>query len=96
MGLDLCSRAVVGWSMADHMRAELVTQALGMAICQRQPAAGLIMPLNFSQFVEGRKWCLGAREAIDEAHVGAGDASCNGEKIHRVSARFYALQTAIN
>ena len=41
--LDLCSRAVVGWSMADHMRAELVNQALSMAIYQRQPAAGLIM-----------------------------------------------------
>lgn len=41
--LDLCSRAVVGWSMADHMRAELVNQALAMAICQRQPEAGLIM-----------------------------------------------------
>jgi putative transposase len=41
--LDLCSRAVVGWSMADHMRAELVNQALAMAIYQRQPVAGLIM-----------------------------------------------------
>jgi putative transposase len=41
--LDLCSRAVVGWSMADHMRAELVNQALLMALCQRQPAVGLIM-----------------------------------------------------
>jgi putative transposase len=41
--LDLCSRAVVGWSMAEHMRAELVNQAVTMAICQRQPAAGLIM-----------------------------------------------------
>jgi putative transposase len=41
--LDLCSRAVVGWSMANHMRAELVTQALAMATYQRQPAAGLIM-----------------------------------------------------
>jgi len=41
--LDLCSRAVVGWSMANHMRAELVTQALSMAIGQRQPAAGFIM-----------------------------------------------------
>src|SRR5262245_15719091 len=41
--LDLCSRAVVGWSMADHMRAELVNHALSMAIGQRQPAAGLIM-----------------------------------------------------
>ena len=29
--------------MADHMRAELVNQALSMAIFQRRPAAGLIM-----------------------------------------------------
>jgi putative transposase len=29
--------------MADHMRAELVNQALAMAICQRRPAAELIM-----------------------------------------------------
>ena len=41
--LDLGSRAVVGWSMAKHMRAELVNQALAMALWQRQPAAGLIM-----------------------------------------------------
>jgi putative transposase len=41
--LDLCSRAVVGWSMADNRRAELVNQALSMAICQRQPVVGLIM-----------------------------------------------------
>jgi transposase InsO family protein len=41
--LDLCSRAVVGWAMADHMRAELVNQALAMALYQRQPAAGRIM-----------------------------------------------------
>jgi transposase InsO family protein len=41
--MDLCSRAVVGWSMADHMRAELVNQALTIALIQRQPAAGLIM-----------------------------------------------------
>ena len=41
--LDLCSRAVVGWSMADHMQAELVNQALAMALCQRRPPAGLII-----------------------------------------------------
>jgi transposase InsO family protein len=44
--LDLCSRAVVGWSMADHMRAELVNQALAMALWQRQPAAGRIRPTD--------------------------------------------------
>ena len=41
--LDLCSRAVVGWSIANHMRADLVNQALSMALLQRQPAAGLLM-----------------------------------------------------
>ena len=40
--LALGSRAVVGWSMANPRRAELVTQALAMAIGQRQPAAGLM------------------------------------------------------
>ena len=38
--LELGSRAVGGWSMAAHMRAELVNQALALALCQRQPAAG--------------------------------------------------------
>jgi len=41
--LELCSQAVVGWSMANHRLAELVHQALSMALYQRQPAAGLIM-----------------------------------------------------
>jgi len=40
--IDLGSRRVVGWSMADHMRAELVCDALGMAIEHRRPEAGLI------------------------------------------------------
>jgi putative transposase len=41
--LDLYSRAVVGWSMANYRRAELVNHALEMAIGQRRPGAGLIM-----------------------------------------------------
>jgi putative transposase len=40
--LDAFSRRIVGWSMADHLRTELVLDALDMAIAQRQPAAGLI------------------------------------------------------
>jgi putative transposase len=35
--LDVWSRLIVGWSIADHMRTELVTDALGMAILRRQP-----------------------------------------------------------
>lgn len=40
--IDLSSRRVVGWSMADHMRTELVADALRMAVAARRPAPGLI------------------------------------------------------
>lgn len=35
--LDACTRRVVGWSMADHLRSELVVQALDMALERRDP-----------------------------------------------------------
>ena len=35
--MDAYSRLIVGWSIADHMRTDLVTGALGMAIIRRQP-----------------------------------------------------------
>jgi transposase InsO family protein len=40
--IDLGSRRVVGWAMADHMRAELVCDALRMALISRRPPPGLI------------------------------------------------------
>ena len=40
--LDAYSRRLVGWAMADHLRAELVTDALDMALWRRNPAPGLI------------------------------------------------------
>ncbi|MCW3038145.1 MAG: family transposase [Solirubrobacterales bacterium] len=39
---DAYSRRIVGWSMADHMRAELVVDALQMGIARRRPDPGLI------------------------------------------------------
>lgn len=41
--LDLYARKVVGWAMAPSMPAELVCDALNMAIQQRRPAPGLIV-----------------------------------------------------
>jgi transposase InsO family protein len=40
--IDLCSRRIVGWSMGDHMRTELVSDALAMALARRRPGPGLL------------------------------------------------------
>lgn len=40
--LDLCSRRVVGWAMAEHMTEDLVLAALQMAATQRDIPSGLI------------------------------------------------------
>lgn len=40
--LDVFSRRIVGWAMADHVRTELVLTALNLALARRRPAAGLI------------------------------------------------------
>ena len=39
---DLFSRLIVGWSMAEHLRSELVVSALEMALYRRCPERGLI------------------------------------------------------
>jgi putative transposase len=40
--LDCFSRRLVGWSMAEHMRTELVVDALQMAVARRRPGEGLV------------------------------------------------------
>lgn len=40
--VDAWSRRVVGWSMATHLRTELVTAALDAAVVHRRPVEGLV------------------------------------------------------
>ncbi len=40
--IDLFSRKIVGWAMANHMRSELVLDALNMAIAHRRPTGNLM------------------------------------------------------
>lgn len=40
--IDLYARQIVGWSMADNMKAKLVNDALIMALWKRKPNKGLI------------------------------------------------------
>lgn len=41
--MDLASRKIVGWSMSERIKADLVCQALNSAYWRRKPPAGLIM-----------------------------------------------------
>lgn len=56
--MDAYSRLIVGWSIADHMRTELVTDALGMAIMRRQPQATVVHSDHGSQYTS---WAFGQR-----------------------------------
>jgi transposase InsO family protein len=40
--IDIASRRVVGYAMADHLRTELISAALGNAVAARDPAPGVI------------------------------------------------------
>ncbi len=40
--LDVYSRKVVGWAMENHLRTELVVDALQMAVWRRKPTPGLV------------------------------------------------------
>ena len=40
--MDLYSRKIVGWAMRDHLRTELASAALAMAMKRQRPAQGLV------------------------------------------------------
>jgi len=56
--IDVWSRWIVGWSIADHIRTELVVDALQMATWQRRPAGTVVHSDRGSQFTS---WTFGHR-----------------------------------
>jgi transposase InsO family protein len=93
--IDLASRRVVGWAMADHMRAELVCEALAMALSLRRPGPGLIFHSDRgSQYTSARFRELlashGVRQSLsrpgqvwDNAVVEAFYSTLKAELVHR-------------
>ena len=57
--LDVFTRRVVGWSIRDHLRTELVLEALDMAIWNRRPGPGLVhhsdRGCQYTSYVFGRR-----------------------------------------
>lgn len=89
---DLYSRRIVGWAMAAHLRAELVINALEMAIWNRRPAPGVIH--HSDQGVQYTSLAFGgrcARAGIRPSIGSAGDCFDNS-----VTESFFAtLETEL-
>jgi len=95
--IDCYSRRIVGWSMADHLRHELVVDALNMAIDRRRPGRGLIhhsdQGSQFTALVFGQRCRLaginismGSRgDCFDNAVCESFHASIKKELLHRHS-----------
>jgi len=93
--IDCYSRRCVGWAMAEHMRAELVVEALEMAVGQRKPEPGLIhhsdQGSQYTALIFGQRChqagidrSMGARGcALDNAVSEAFFASLKKEKLNR-------------
>ena len=92
---DAYSRRIVGWSMADHMRTELVTDALQMALERRSPGPGLIHHSDqggqYVSLASARRlgllgshsrWALGG-DCFDNAVAESFFATLKKELIHR-------------
>jgi transposase InsO family protein len=76
--LDAHSRRVVGWAMADHLRAELAVEALAMALAARQPAAGLVHHTDRGcQYTAGAYQAALAAQGIAVSMSRAGDCYDN-------------------
>jgi putative transposase len=94
---DAYSRKIVGWSMADHMRHELVVDALQMGLHRRRPSPGLIhhsdagsqyVSLGFGQAARdaGIAISMGSKgDAYDNAVAESFFATLKKELIHRRS-----------
>ena len=82
--LDAFSRRVVGWAMADHLRTELVLDALDLALASRRPAAGLVHhsdrgcqgEFNWSSQHQGGEE-LRWQTASDADRIGRGGPRCD-------------------
>jgi transposase InsO family protein len=70
--MDLFARPIVGWSMAEHMQAVLVEDALKMAVGRRLPAPGLLH--HSDQGGQYTSWLVHSLLAAHHVQVSMSDA----------------------
>ncbi len=83
---DAFSRRIVGWSMADHMREDLVIDALRMALRRRRPAPGVIHHSDQG----GQYVSLGFGQACQQAGISRSMGSVGDCYDNAVAETFFA------
>lgn len=67
--IDLASRRVVGWAVADHLRTDLVDAALTDALTRRRPPSGLVFHADRGcQYTSAQHARLAARHGVRLSH----------------------------
>ena len=90
--IDLYSRKIVGWSMSENLRTQLVNDALKMAIWQRKPPKGLIWHTE-----RGSPYASKAHRALLKAHKIQQSMSRKGDCWDNAVAEsfFHSLKTEL-
>jgi putative transposase len=90
--LDAWSRRVVGWSMAPHLRTELVVDALDAAVAARRPRPGLIF--HSDRGTQYTSVALGSR--LDDAGIAASVGAPGSAYDNALAESFFAtLETEL-
>ncbi|AMM06584.1 transposase [Streptomyces albidoflavus] len=86
--IDLASRRLVGWAIADHMRADLVTDALTAAVRTRGSLAGSIMHTDHGAQYTSRIFAEACRSAGVRRSMSAVGSSADNALAESFNATF--------
>ncbi|MGC5342086.1 IS3 family transposase [Streptomyces sp. DT171] len=86
--IDLASRRLAGWAIADHMRADLVTDALAAAIRTRGSLAGSIMHTDHGAQYTSRTFAEACRSAGVRQSMSAVGSSADNALAESFNATF--------
>ncbi|MFB7191877.1 IS3 family transposase, partial [Streptomyces sp. NPDC056230] len=86
--IDLCSRRLAGWAIADHMRSELVTDALAAAIRTRGSLAGAVMHTDHGAQYTSRAFAEACRLAGVRQSMSAIGSSADNAAAESFNATF--------
>jgi transposase InsO family protein len=86
--IDLASRRLAGWAIADHMRTDLVTDALAAAVRTRGSLAGSIMHTDHGTQYTSRAFAEACRSAGVRQSMSAVGSSADNALAESFNATF--------